>query len=654
MRHVIITLLTVLAILLPACGGQPRGDAEPQNAVGSLTGSITFEAETLARTSNVSTQVESDPAFSNGQSVKVLASAVNDYVEFTLPSVAAGTYGVAAYYKSWNNRSTVQGAIDGTSQGASIDMFAPNPAYQVVGDTGTQTWSAAGNKTLRLTVVGKNASSSGYLMHIDKIVLQNTGGTPNNPPTVATAAAASPNPVTGTTTSLSVLGADDGGEANLTYAWTATATPTGSSVTFGANGSNTAKHAVATFPTAGSYTLQAKITDQGGLTATSAVSVVVKQVATSIAVAPSTATVIVNGTQQFSATGKDQFGAALAPQPTFAWTVNGGGAVNATTGLFTAGGSAGGPYTVTASAAALTGSATVTIGGCAPTNCAAQHAECGTIPDGCGHTLTCPVACGAPATCGGGGTANVCGFTTHFNSGAEATMLEKPISQGGIWLNGQTDGTKWSDVWAGLGRAYGAPTNTKFSCGNDPGRYADPSAILSGGWQPDGQGHSFWNPNQTVTATAFCGSNVGSVPYPEVELRLHFQLSNGLAQGYEITWRCSTAGNLGGSYVGVARWNGALCDYTSLPFTAGPSVINGGQGVLDGDTVTAQIVGSTITLYKNGQKQAVVSDPSPPNASFGFGNPGLGFNYIANDTGGATSGLNDQFGFTSFVARDLP
>ena len=39
-------------------------------------------------------------------------------------------------------------------------------------------------------------------------------------PTVATAAAAPPSPVTGTTTALSVLGADAGGEYGLSYTWT--------------------------------------------------------------------------------------------------------------------------------------------------------------------------------------------------------------------------------------------------------------------------------------------------------------------------------------------------------------------------------------------------------------------------------------------------
>ena len=44
---------------------------------------------------------------------------------------------------------------------------------------------------------------------------------------------------------------------------------------------------------------------------------------------------------------------------------------------------------------------------CTPTTCAAQGKNCGTIPDGCGGTLTCGV-CTAPQTCGGAGVANVC------------------------------------------------------------------------------------------------------------------------------------------------------------------------------------------------------------------------------------------------------
>src|SRR5207248_918211 len=96
----------------------------------------------------------------------------------------------------------------------------------------------------------------------------------NSPPTVATPAAASPNPVSAKTTNLSVLGADDGGEANLTYTWATTGNPP-AAVTFSANGTNASKNIVATFAKAGSYAFQVTIKDQGNLTATSNVSVTV-------------------------------------------------------------------------------------------------------------------------------------------------------------------------------------------------------------------------------------------------------------------------------------------------------------------------------------------------------------------------------------------
>ena len=85
------------------------------------------------------------------------------------------------------------------------------------------------------------------------------GGT-DAPPTVANAASAAPNPVTGTTTGLSVLGADDGGEGHLAYTWSVVGTPP-ATVQFSINDSNAAKDTVATFASAGSYTLRATISD---------------------------------------------------------------------------------------------------------------------------------------------------------------------------------------------------------------------------------------------------------------------------------------------------------------------------------------------------------------------------------------------------------
>ncbi len=93
-------------------------------------------------------------------------------------------------------------------------------------------------------------------------------------PTVVTAAAASPSPVTGTTTNLSVLGADAGtSEANLTYTWSATGP---APVNYSANGTNAAKNTTATFNKTGTYNFLVTIRPiWPGASITSAVNVTV-------------------------------------------------------------------------------------------------------------------------------------------------------------------------------------------------------------------------------------------------------------------------------------------------------------------------------------------------------------------------------------------
>jgi hypothetical protein len=183
----------------------------------------------------------------------------------------------------------------------------------------------------------------------------------NQAPTVAQPASATPNPVTTTTTSLSVLGADDGGEANLTYTWQATASPAGASPTFGANGTNAAKNTVVTFNLAGAYTFQVTIADTGGLTVTSSVSVTVNQTLTSIVVSPSTVTLANRAKQQFTVQALDQFSQPLASQPSFTWSkLSGPGTINQS-GLYTAPSSGTGTAVIQAKAGGKVGKATVTI-----------------------------------------------------------------------------------------------------------------------------------------------------------------------------------------------------------------------------------------------------------------------------------------------------
>ena len=183
----------------------------------------------------------------------------------------------------------------------------------------------------------------------------------NTSPTIATAASANPNPVTGVSTNLTVLGADDGGEANLTYTWTSSAKAP-DIVSFSTNGTNAAKNTVATFVAAGSYTLTVTITDSSGLSTTSSVNVVVSQTLTSIAVTPGPVSVFNDDMQQFSAAGLDQFGNPMATQPSFAWSLDSGSVGNVDeTGIYTSPSSTIGAASVRATSGAISGAASVNV-----------------------------------------------------------------------------------------------------------------------------------------------------------------------------------------------------------------------------------------------------------------------------------------------------
>ena len=72
--------------------------------------------------------------------------------------------------------------------------------------------------------------------------------------------------MTGTTTTVAVLGNNDGGEANLKYTWAATTLPTGATApVFAVNGTNAAKNDTATFSHAGTYGFTVTIADTSGL-----------------------------------------------------------------------------------------------------------------------------------------------------------------------------------------------------------------------------------------------------------------------------------------------------------------------------------------------------------------------------------------------------
>lgn len=130
-----------------------------------------YEAEVGSTVANVPIVFECDSRYSNGQSVRVVSTAVGNYCEWALPSVATGTYNITYYYKSLDVRCMAQASIDGVNQGPVIDMYSPTEAYQVIANVGNKTFVTPGVKRFKLTVTGKHSASTGYSMQIDKIVL---------------------------------------------------------------------------------------------------------------------------------------------------------------------------------------------------------------------------------------------------------------------------------------------------------------------------------------------------------------------------------------------------------------------------------------------------------------------------------------------------
>jgi len=218
-------------------------------------------------------------------------------------------------------------------------------------------------------------ASDGSLSTSDSFVL--TVSTAANTAPVIASATATPATVSGTSAALACSASDNAGESNLTYTWSASGP---AAVTFSPNASNAAKAATATFARSGSYVLTVTALDSGALTATRTVNVTVAATPTSLVPSPSAISVTVGAQSVFSASARDQFGILLASQPVVAWTVSGGGSIDAT-GRFTAGTVVGGPWTVTATAGSLSGTSQVTV---APAGAAPAPTSSGSAGSGCG------------------------------------------------------------------------------------------------------------------------------------------------------------------------------------------------------------------------------------------------------------------------------
>jgi hypothetical protein len=137
----------------------------------------TYEAESLAisGSSGDTTTTNSEAGASGGQYIQYAANAVGDFITFTVPNVSPANYTLSVGFKKYNNRAIVQTAVGAAGGsigniGSPVDLYAnPSSFTEVV--IGTWSIGTAGNKSVRFTVTGKNAASSGYNIAVDYIKL---------------------------------------------------------------------------------------------------------------------------------------------------------------------------------------------------------------------------------------------------------------------------------------------------------------------------------------------------------------------------------------------------------------------------------------------------------------------------------------------------
>jgi hypothetical protein len=131
----------------------------------------TFEAENVARThSGTGTSVQTDASTSNGQWISLDAENTGSWMEFTTPTIAAGTYSVTMKWKGHPSRGQLSLKIDGTQIGSTLDQYSASPSYPTT-TFGNVTFSSSGTHKIRLTVTGKNSASSNYILSADQFSL---------------------------------------------------------------------------------------------------------------------------------------------------------------------------------------------------------------------------------------------------------------------------------------------------------------------------------------------------------------------------------------------------------------------------------------------------------------------------------------------------
>jgi hypothetical protein len=287
-----------------------------------------------------------------------------------------------------------------------------------------------------------------------------------------------------------------------------------------------------------------------------------------ITVTPNPVTLAINTQQQFTAVGRDGSGNVVSITPVWS-VVNGGGTIDAGTGLFTAGGATGTfNNTVRATSGSIFGSATVTV-----TSPAAPIVNLGTAS-------TYGILAGSTVTCASApGTVNA---DVGVSPGSALTGFPPCTITGQTHLADATAATAQNDLTTAYNTLAGLPCGTVIGTANiggttrAPGVYCSATSILvTGDLTLDGGG----DPNAVFVFQA--GSTITTAG--------NVVLING-AQAKNVYFQVGSSATIGG---GPAIWQGNILALTTI--TLNNNVTLNGRALARNGAVTLG-TGNTINL----------------------------------------------------------
>lgn len=187
---------------------------------------IVFEAEDLAFTAVGANRSVANETFASGgqfpSNFKYVSFGADgtppqgEYIDFVLPAVPAGTYTLSMRYKTHQaNRGILQLSLDGQPLGAPINQHS-SPATFLETNLGVVRFASLGDHTIRLMVMGRDATALAYTITADVFTLRPDDNAPLiNAPSGMTLEAAGPD---GTVATYSGSATDDSdGDVPVTF-----------------------------------------------------------------------------------------------------------------------------------------------------------------------------------------------------------------------------------------------------------------------------------------------------------------------------------------------------------------------------------------------------------------------------------------------------